>query len=880
MRHLAVAGTLFVGVMLAAVPPAHGAWDPSTPAAARNGSTGTPAPVSADLALSGDLQAVPNLPASTVMAASTAPVLDSPLPVFSSETRQRLIDVAQDSVLAPWQREFMIRIAHGGRAEAAGDERADSNRTTSPDGVPSVDGSWVQEPPPNARYLHTVVYDPVRDRMVVFGGYTKVRDLVNEVWVLSLSGSPPWTQLAPAGTPPSGRNLHTAIYDPVRDRLVIFGGLERTDVGYLNDVWVLSLGPSPMWTRLTPAGSPPSTRAYHSAIYDPLRDRMIVFGGYHSGYRGAGAGPLNDVWALSLSEAPAWTQLLPTGTPPSARYGHSAIYDPTHDRMMVFAGYSGGMLNDLWSLSLTGGPSWKTLTHAGTPPDPREEHSATYDPVGERMVIFGGTNGTTTIGDAWSLALTRDHRWSRLTPAGSPPSNRSGHTAVYDPLRQRMVIYGGTSDGFGLLMDVWGLSLSGATTSTDLTPAGTPPSPRRSPSAIYDPVRDRMVVFGGYGNTPGALADVWALSLSGTPVWTQLHPSGIPPSARLEHTAIYDAGNDRMVVFGGSTVQAYLNDVWALTLAGDPAWTRLTPTGEQPDVRAGHSAIYDAGRDRMVVFGGVNSLVYLGDVWALSLAGDPVWTRLAPTGTAPDARGSHSAIYDPGRDRMIVFGGLDGRRFLGDLWVLSLGTAPTWTGVTPTGTPPQVREGHSAIYDPIRDRMVVFGGSGLSSVNDAWSLSLAGGLAWTLLSPAGTTPTARCLHAAVYDPARDRMVVFGGYPDSNDGWELSWSPGTALDVPRSDGGAALSPLFAFPNPSRGDITISFRLAQRSETSLRIYDVAGRVVRTLASGALSAGSQSVRWDRRMETGALVQPGLYFCELRASDYRSVRRIVLVR
>jgi hypothetical protein len=124
------------------------------------------------------------------------------------------------------------------------------------------------------------------------------------------------------------------------------------------------------------------------------------------------------------------------------------------------------------------------------------------------------------------------------------------------------------------------------------------------------------------------------------------------------------------------------------------------------------------------------------------------------------------------------------------------------------------------------------------------------------------------------------MVVFGGYPDSNDGWELSWSPGTALDVPRSDGGAALSPLFAFPNPSRGDITISFRLAQRSETSLRIYDVAGRVVRTLASGALSAGSQSVRWDRRMETGALVQPGLYFCELRASDYRSVRRIVLVR
>src|SRR5262245_2395033 len=86
-----------------------------------------------------------------------------------------------------------------------------------------ADGVWTQKSPPSARYLHAAVYDAAHDRMVVFGGYSS-RDLVNDVWVLTFSGTPEWTQLAPAGTPPSARRLMSAVYDPVRNRLVVFGG--------------------------------------------------------------------------------------------------------------------------------------------------------------------------------------------------------------------------------------------------------------------------------------------------------------------------------------------------------------------------------------------------------------------------------------------------------------------------------------------------------------------------------------------------------------------------------------------------------------------------------------------------------------------------------
>src|SRR5207249_6303100 len=111
---------------------------------------------------------------------------------------------------------------------------------------------------------------------------------------------------------------------------------------------------------------------------------------------------------------------------------------------------------------------------------------------------------------------------------------------------------------------------------------------------------------------------------------------------------------------------------------GDPEWTQLQPTGEAPSRRAGHSAIYDPVRDRMLVFGGVDSsITYLADLWALSLSDPPAWSKLDPSGFAPNPRSSHAAIYDPRFDRMVVFGGQASGIALDTVWCLSL-DAPRW----------------------------------------------------------------------------------------------------------------------------------------------------------------------------------------------------------
>ena len=63
-------------------------------------------------------------------------------------------------------------------------------------------------------------------------------------------------------------------------------------------------------------------------------------------------------------------------------------------------------------------------------------------------------------------------------------------------------------------------------------------------------------------------------------------------------------------------------------------------------------------------------------------------------------------------------------------------------------------------------------------------------------------------------------------------------------------------------------------------SLRIYDVGGRLVRTLFDGQQAAGQKMVTWDGRDERGRSVASGVYFYRLQAPSYKKTLKMVLVR
>ena len=309
---------------------------------------------------------------------------------------------------------------------------------------------------------------------------------------------------------------------------------------------------------------------------------------------------------------------------------------------------------------------WSVLAATGASPGTPTGHCAVYDPTDNRMLVYYGS-------DVWALTLDASPQWTQVQVLNAKPPFRNGACAIMDPVRHRLIVFGGYV-GSDYDRSTWILTLDGTPVWSQL-PVVPSPGPRLYASAIYDPIRDRMIVFGGESGP--SLNDVWALKLSGTPEWSQIFPDGGPPNPRYGHVAIYDPTGDRMVILGGWQGDTPYMDPWALSLGASPAWTSLTPSGPVPPARVYSSAVYDAANSRMVMFAGYGGSAGLSDTWALNFGGSDSFEQLAPLGVAASARWLQTGIYDPVLGRMIIFGGLGGA----DLRALS------WGGAAPVGAP-------------------------------------------------------------------------------------------------------------------------------------------------------------------------------------------------
>ena len=556
----------------------------------------------------------------------------------------------------------------------------------------STDSAWIRLPvgavsnqPSGADVL---IYDPVRDRLIGFVGYGYS---ASEVWTLPLSSSNPyWSLVIPQNAGPSRRTGTTGIYDPVRDRLIVFGGCGCSN----EEAWAFDLA-TRTWTQL--ASGPPG-RFDASAIYDPVRDRMVVFGGYDGAesYR-------NDTWALSLSESGSWSQL-DAGSGPSARDNAAAVYDEIGDRMIVMGGPFQQLGEiDTWAFSFGSG-SWEQLSPSGPLPSQRSYAPAVR--AGAGAVLVGGLPYSNVPSDlswtdeSWLLSFSPELSWSRFFLS---PGKREGATAVADLARDRVLVCGGER-GTESLGDLWSIPLSNPVVWTQIAATGLPG--RAYHVAVLDSAGDRLLVVGG----EGATSDVYSLDLANPVQWTALATSGAAPAPRSSSCGIFDPLRRRLILFGGDTgAGQYQNDLRVLDLTS-LEWTNVPANGAVPDPRAGASAIYDAFNDRMLLFGGITLTGYVNDFWSLELS-SLVWSAIS-AGNPPPPRAWHAAIYDEGRRSLVVQGGASVQPVYNDdqawRWIVT-GIEP-WRHLTPAGSPPVPVHGMAAAYDRDGGRMFIFGG--------------------------------------------------------------------------------------------------------------------------------------------------------------------------
>ncbi len=84
----------------------------------------------------------------------------------------------------------------------------------------------------------------------------------------------------------------------------------------------------------------------------------------------------------------------------------------------------------------------------------------------------------------------------------------------------------------------------------------------------------------------------------------------------------------------------------------------------------------------------------------------------------------------------------------------------------------------------------------------------------------------------------------------------------------------------FPNPFNPKTTISFALSGEEHVRLSVYDLSGRVVKTLIDGPMSASVHDVVWDGKNDNGDRIASGVYFYKLVAGGYSATEKMVMIK
>jgi hypothetical protein len=282
------------------------------------------------------------------------------------------------------------------------------------------------------------------------------------------------------------------------------------------------------------------------------------------------------------------------------------------------------------------------------------------------------------------------------------------------------------------------------------------------------------------------------------------------PLVRYDHGAAYDSDRKVMVVFGGrqSSQGPYYEDTWEWD-GTRGAWNERTPPASadpnnpsSPQLRAEPLMVYDTVRKKTFLYSGWQpaAAFYLQDQWEWDGAAQ-TWTNVIATSTAqPTARYGGAMVWDSDRKRALLFGGFcsdnsgTGAR-CADTWEWD-GTTKTWTNRTPAAASasPSPRMYHTMVYDSARKKTLLYGGytgTGAATtgtwVDETWEWDGTAGTWTKIVVAAGIPQYSGDVHIA-FDAGRGKTVAFYyvGYVWEYDPTTPTWNKVTDTNTSTTD----------------------------------------------------------------------------------------------
>jgi hypothetical protein len=312
---------------------------------------------------------------------------------------------------------------------------------------------------PGARVGHQIVFDPLREEFVLFGGWDGVSSYYSDTWVYRAGV---WRQLSPTTTP-TARYGHAMCWDPVTGQVLMFGG--RAGGALRNDLMAWD---GDDWSTLISngAGGAPAARLNAMMAVVHHDEELVLFGGWNniSTYYA-------DTYTVDLSTTPAWTSKSPA-TSPGSRHSAGCAYDYRTGLLYVLNGTdSGGAVSDLYSWD---GTTWADVTPGAHLSGDWSDVTMRWVYDQRRVVVIGSDmSGSTDEVEAYYLKVTPStwiYSWVAISTGETPWRSNGSYpdrpqtSALrwdYDPQTERIMAFGPKAYDDTKLDETWELKVYG-----------------------------------------------------------------------------------------------------------------------------------------------------------------------------------------------------------------------------------------------------------------------------------------------------------------------------------------------------------------------------------------------------------------------------------
>ena len=593
------------------------------------------------------------------------------------------------------------------------------------------------------RENYSIAYDEERGRVVLFGGVTQgyssawgQTTVMNDTWEW---GGTRWVLREPANRP-SARVLASMAFDPVRRKVILFGGSTATDgvtAKVLNDLWEWD---GRDWKQIaTPVA--PKPRMGASMATCRTRNRVVLFGGSDR-WALIGLVPMGETWEWDGSQ---WQQKFPANSVDDRALAGLAE-DRIAGKLLLYGGWtSAGSGRETWTWD---GITWQLVPVASPPSEYAD--SMCDDPWQGRVILKARRVPYPNVQTLWRWDGTA---WIDMFPTQTVHDSSAdivadlGRREILDPFGQDQGK--NVTNRFKASTHIY----DGTQWRTD----GKEPSPWQIFMGMgYDGQADGMLIT-EVGPAAFAPLQTWRWDEAGI---RQLFPAtalpygqaymGYDPRRKVTYAVVYDSSATGV-------------DTWSWDGSD---WKKL---GIPTTWGAGGNWAYDSRRATSICANGT------GEIHEFD---GSAWRTLKPTLPAP-ARRALAAAFDEVRNRLVMFGGQTSQ--VNETWEWD---GVQWTQRFSAHAPPPLIFCELA-YVPYLRSTVLLGYEQNQMQVRTWQSWLWDGTDWQQLS-VDAIPKDTNLRAMVYDPGRQRVrayfVSYYGGPAQYTGMELQVTTHRATPV--------------------------------------------------------------------------------------------------